>query len=50
MKAIARAQLERAGVQDVADVEKCTICDEDFFSHRRDLGITGRQAGVVWLS
>lgn len=50
MKAIARAQLERIGVPDVADVERCTICDEDFFSHRRDRGITGRQAGIVWLS
>ena len=25
----------------------CTICDERFFSHRRDQGITGRQAGVI---
>jgi copper oxidase (laccase) domain-containing protein len=22
--------------------------DELFFSHRRDQGVTGRQAGVVW--
>jgi YfiH family protein len=50
MKAIARAQLERAGVQAVTDLGLCTICDEDFFSHRRDRGVTGRQAGVVWLS
>jgi hypothetical protein len=50
MKAIARAQLERLGVEEVVDVERCTICDEDFFSHRRDHGVTGRQAGVVWLS
>jgi hypothetical protein len=50
MKAIARAQLERAGVDAVTDLGLCTICDEDFFSHRRDRGITGRQAGAVWLS
>jgi YfiH family protein len=43
---VARAQLEAAGVA-VLDVELCTICDERFFSHRRDKGITGRQAGVV---
>jgi hypothetical protein len=49
MKAIARAQLERAGVDAVTDFGLCTICDEDFFSHRRDRGITGRQAGAVWL-
>jgi YfiH family protein len=50
LKAIARMQLERAGVEHVTDVERCTMCDQDFFSHRRDQGITGRQAGVVWLT
>jgi hypothetical protein len=52
LKAIARAQLERAGVQTVHDVQLCTICSspELFFSHRRDRGITGRQAGIAWLS
>jgi hypothetical protein len=50
LKAIARTQLERAGVQRVTDLELCTICDRDFFSHRRDQGTTGRQAGVVWLT
>ena len=25
-------------------------CDERFFSHRRDGGVTGRQAGVAWRS
>ena len=52
LKAIARDQLERAGVQDVHDVDLCTICSEGslFFSHRRDRGVTGRQAGLVWLS
>lgn len=52
LKAIARDQLERAGVQTVHDVKLCTICsgEELFFSHRRDHGVTGRQAGLVWLS
>ena len=52
LKAIARAQLERAGVEVVHDVGLCTICADPtlLFSHRRDRGITGRQAGVVWLS
>jgi YfiH family protein len=47
---VARAQLEAAGVQDVHDVGLCTICADPglFFSHRRDGGVTGRQAGVVW--
>ena len=43
---MARAQLEAQGVEFI-DVGLCTICDERFFSHRRDKGITGRQAGVV---
>jgi purine-nucleoside/S-methyl-5'-thioadenosine phosphorylase / adenosine deaminase len=52
LKAIARIELERADVAAVHDVGLCTICsDEDlFFSHRRDRGITGRQAGIAWLS
>ncbi len=50
LKAVARLQLQRAGVERVTDVGICTICDRDFFSHRRDQGVTGRQAGVVWLS
>jgi len=52
LKAIAREQLERAGAQRVHDVDLCTICSDPslFFSHRRDHGVTGRQAGLVWLS
>jgi polyphenol oxidase len=52
LKAIARDQLERAGVEQVHDVDLCTICSDEslFFSHRRDHGVTGRQAGLVWLS
>ena len=52
LKAVARVQLERAGVQAVHDVGLCTICSDPslFFSHRRDHGVTGRQAGVAWLS
>lgn len=52
LKAIARRQLIAEGVETVHDVGLCTICSsqELFFSHRRDRGITGRQAGVAWLS
>ncbi len=50
LKAIAREQLAAAGVGSVEDVGLCTICDERFFSHRRDGGVTGRQAGVAWRS
>jgi|SRR5437868_5504148 len=50
LKAIARERLEAEGADEVHDVGICTICDERFFSHRRDRGVTGRQAGVVWRS
>ena len=52
LKAIARAQLTAAGVDEVHDVGLCTICSDPclFFSHRRDQGVTGRQAGVAWRS
>ena len=52
LKAIARAELERAGVRTVHDIGLCTICSDPslFFSHRRDRGVTGRQAGIAWLS
>jgi YfiH family protein len=50
LKLIAQRQLREAGVAAVADVGLCTICSDPslFFSHRRDNGVTGRQAGVVW--
>lgn len=52
LPAIAYRQLNDAGVDTVHDTGLCTICagDELFFSHRRDDGITGRQAGIVWRS
>ncbi len=52
LKAIARDELVRAGASAVHDVGLCTICSDEslFFSHRRDRGVTGRQAGLAWLS
>jgi polyphenol oxidase len=51
LKAIARERLEGAGVEEVHDCGLCTMHDpERFFSHRRDRGVTGRQAGVAWRS
>jgi purine-nucleoside/S-methyl-5'-thioadenosine phosphorylase / adenosine deaminase len=49
LPAVARAQLEPHA--EVHDTGLCTMCWFGlFFSHRRDGGITGRQAGVVWRS
>jgi YfiH family protein len=50
LRAIARERLLRAGVAQVRDVQACTICDERFFSHRREGTRAGRQAGVAWRS
>ncbi len=50
LRAIAHERLLAAGVADVRDVGACTICDERFFSHRREGARAGRQAGVAWLS
>jgi polyphenol oxidase len=50
LRAIARRRLLAAGASAVEDVEACTICDERFFSYRREGAEAGRQAGVAWLS
>ncbi len=48
LRAIARERLLTAGVARVLDANACTICDERFFSHRREGARAGRQAGVAW--
>lgn len=46
---LASAQLAEAGITNVENVGRCTSCEEgDFFSYRRDGGVTGRQAAVAW--
>jgi YfiH family protein len=51
LRAVARHQLSQAGVAVIHDLALCTSCSPDlFFSHRRDRGVTGRQAGVIWSS
>lgn len=47
---VARRLLARAGVERVESAGLCTSCEAElFFSHRRDAGRTGRQAGVAWI-
>jgi purine-nucleoside/S-methyl-5'-thioadenosine phosphorylase / adenosine deaminase len=49
LAAVIRAKLDAAGVAAIHDVGLCTMCWFGlFFSHRRDGGVTGRQAGIVW--
>jgi polyphenol oxidase len=52
LKAIARKQLEAAGVATIHDAGICTICSDPalLFSYRRDGAQTGRQALLTWLT
>lgn len=52
LKGIAAERLRAGGAAEVHDVGLCTICSAPdlFFSHRRDGPLTGRQAGIAWLS
>jgi copper oxidase (laccase) domain-containing protein len=48
LRAVIGAKLAAAGVADVQHVDRCTSCEpERYFSHRRDGGVTGRQAGII---
>ncbi|MGD9737271.1 MAG: polyphenol oxidase family protein [Solirubrobacterales bacterium] len=48
---VARRLLAAAGVGRVESAGLCTSCESElFFSHRRDRGRTGRQAGLAWLN
>jgi polyphenol oxidase len=50
LRAVISGRLERAGVSEVHHLDLCTSCHPDlFFSHRRDRGVTGRQAGLAVL-
>lgn len=50
LPAIAAGQLHAAGVGEVHHSGLCTMCAPQglLFSHRRDGGVTGRQAGIAW--
>lgn len=49
LPAVAERQLREAGVERIETSGLCTSCEPElFFSHRRDRGRTGRQAGLVW--
>jgi hypothetical protein len=49
LRAAARWQLERAGVERIETLETCTRCDSDLHSHRRDGAPAGRQAAIIGL-
>lgn len=50
LRNVARERLLDAGADTVRDVQACTICDERWFSHRREGARAGRQAALAWLT
>jgi purine-nucleoside/S-methyl-5'-thioadenosine phosphorylase / adenosine deaminase len=50
LPALAAQRLRAAGVAEIEQAGVCTICDERYFSHRREGERAGRQAGIAWLS
>jgi YfiH family protein len=50
LRRVIDALLAAAGVTEIRHLDRCTSCHPDlYFSHRRDDGITGRQAGLAVL-
>ena len=48
---IATMNLQRCGVTHIYGGEHCTFAeDNDFFSYRRDNGLTGRMASLIWIT
>jgi YfiH family protein len=48
LRTVIGAKLAAAGVTDVQHVDRCPSCEPElYFSHRRDGGVTGRQAGII---
>ena len=52
LEAIARGQLEAAGITEIHDCGICTICSTNpaLFSYRREGEAAGRQALIAWLT
>jgi YfiH family protein len=42
--------LRDAGVESVERADVCTACNAEFFSHRRDSGVTGRQGVIGYVA
>jgi purine-nucleoside/S-methyl-5'-thioadenosine phosphorylase / adenosine deaminase len=47
---VADSILREAGVVSVERVDMCTACNSEFFSHRRDDGVTGRQGVIGYVA
>jgi YfiH family protein len=47
---VAERVLREAGVTSVERLDVCTACNAEFFSHRRDGGVTGRQGVIGYVT
>jgi polyphenol oxidase len=47
---VAERVLRDAGVDSIERVDLCTACNAEFFSHRRDSGVTGRQGVIGYVA
>jgi polyphenol oxidase len=47
---VAERILRANGVDSVERVDVCTSCNDEFFSHRRDRGVTGRQGVIGYVA
>jgi polyphenol oxidase len=47
---VAERVLHEAGVASVERLDVCTACNDEFFSHRRDGGVTGRQGVIGYVA
>jgi purine-nucleoside/S-methyl-5'-thioadenosine phosphorylase / adenosine deaminase len=47
---VADRVLRGAGVEHVERIDICTACNAEFFSHRRDRGVTGRQGVIGYVA
>jgi YfiH family protein len=48
--AVAESVLRDAGVTAVERADVCTACNDEYFSHRRDAGVTGRQGVIGYVA
>ncbi|HMI29048.1 MAG TPA: polyphenol oxidase family protein [Gaiellaceae bacterium] len=47
---VAERLLREAGVERIERFDVCTACNAEFFSHRRDRGVTGRQGVIGYVA
>ena len=47
---VAEGILRKTGATSVERVDVCTACNDEFFSHRRDAGVTGRQGVIGYVT